>query len=111
MLVAPDGVYDEAFIRDAEAAAEGVYVTYGGILPELLTSRRGMAATLRSIRPPAAGVRRVRLRGVPGGGDRDRWRGNRRTAPSATPSSPPATMTASWDAGASTPTVTPPSPR
>ena len=35
----PDGIYEQAFLDDAGDAAEGVYVTFGGIGPSKLTGK------------------------------------------------------------------------
>ena len=33
-LMGPDGIYEQAFLDDAGDAAEGVYITFGGVPPE-----------------------------------------------------------------------------
>jgi branched-chain amino acid transport system substrate-binding protein len=37
MLMGPDGIAEEAFIKDAGDAAEGTYVTFGGLPPDKLS--------------------------------------------------------------------------
>ncbi len=37
LMMGPDGIYEEAFIKAAGDAAEGTYVTFGGTPPEKLT--------------------------------------------------------------------------
>ncbi|MFN8523243.1 MAG: branched-chain amino acid ABC transporter substrate-binding protein [Chloroflexota bacterium] len=37
MIMGPDGIYEEAFIKDAGEAADGVYITFGGIAAKQLT--------------------------------------------------------------------------
>jgi branched-chain amino acid transport system substrate-binding protein len=36
-LMGPDGILEEAFIKDAGDAAEGVYITFGGLTPDRYT--------------------------------------------------------------------------
>jgi branched-chain amino acid transport system substrate-binding protein len=38
-VMGPDGIYEEAFLRDAGAAAEGTYITFGGVAPSKLTGK------------------------------------------------------------------------
>ena len=38
-LMGPDGIFEQAFLDDAGDAAEGVYVTFGGIGPSKLTGK------------------------------------------------------------------------
>ncbi|MCC7369023.1 MAG: branched-chain amino acid ABC transporter substrate-binding protein [Chloroflexi bacterium] len=38
-MMGPDGIFEQAFIDDAGDAAEGVYVTFGGIGPSKLTGK------------------------------------------------------------------------
>jgi branched-chain amino acid transport system substrate-binding protein len=38
-IMGPDGIYEQAFIDDAGDAAEGVYVTFGGVPPTKLTGK------------------------------------------------------------------------
>jgi len=38
-LMGPDGIYEQAFIEDAGDAAEGVYITFGGVPPSKLTGK------------------------------------------------------------------------
>ncbi|MFN8559587.1 MAG: branched-chain amino acid ABC transporter substrate-binding protein [Dehalococcoidia bacterium] len=38
-LMGPDGIFEDAFIKDAGDAAEGTYVTFGGVPPEKLTGK------------------------------------------------------------------------
>jgi len=38
-LMGPDGIYEQAFIDDAGDAAEGVYITFGGVPPSKLTGK------------------------------------------------------------------------
>jgi branched-chain amino acid transport system substrate-binding protein len=38
-LMGPDGLYQQGFLDDAGAAAEGVYVTFGAVPPSKLTGR------------------------------------------------------------------------
>jgi branched-chain amino acid transport system substrate-binding protein len=39
LMMGPDGIYEEAFIKAAGDAAEGTYVTFGGTPPEKLTGK------------------------------------------------------------------------
>ena len=38
-LMGPDGIFEQAFIDDAGDAAEGVYITFGGVPPSKLTGK------------------------------------------------------------------------
>jgi len=38
-IMGPDGIYEQAFIDDAGDAAEGVYITFGGVPPSKLTGK------------------------------------------------------------------------
>lgn len=38
-LMGPDGIFEEAFIKDAGDAAEGTYITFGGVPPEKLAGK------------------------------------------------------------------------
>jgi branched-chain amino acid transport system substrate-binding protein len=38
-LMAPDGIYEQAILDDAGEAAEGAYVTFGGVPPRKLTGK------------------------------------------------------------------------
>ncbi len=38
-LMGPDGIFEEAFLKDAGEAAEGTYVTFGGLPPDKLTGK------------------------------------------------------------------------
>jgi branched-chain amino acid transport system substrate-binding protein len=38
-IMGPDGIYEQAFIDDAGDAAEGVYITFGGVPPTKLTGK------------------------------------------------------------------------
>jgi branched-chain amino acid transport system substrate-binding protein len=39
MLMGPDGIYEDAFLEAAGAAADGTYLTFGGIPPNNLTGK------------------------------------------------------------------------
>jgi branched-chain amino acid transport system substrate-binding protein len=39
MLMGPDGIYEQAFLDDAGDAAEGMYITFGGVAPSKLTGK------------------------------------------------------------------------
>jgi branched-chain amino acid transport system substrate-binding protein len=38
-FMGPDGIYEEAFLKDAGDAAEGAYITFGGVSPKKLTGK------------------------------------------------------------------------
>jgi branched-chain amino acid transport system substrate-binding protein len=38
-LMGPDGIYEQAFLEDAGDAAEGMYITFGGVAPTKLTGK------------------------------------------------------------------------
>ena len=38
-LMGPDGIYEEQFLKDAGEAAEGSYITFGGVPPDKLTGK------------------------------------------------------------------------
>ena len=38
-LMGPDGIFEDAFLKDAGEAAEGTYITFGGIPPSKLTGK------------------------------------------------------------------------
>lgn len=39
MFMGPDGIYEQAFLEDAGEAAEGAYITFGGVGPSQLTGK------------------------------------------------------------------------
>jgi len=39
LLMGPDGIYEQAFLDDAGEAAEGMYITFGGVAPSKLTGK------------------------------------------------------------------------
>ena len=97
-LMGPDGIYEQAFIDDAGDAAEGVYITFGGVGAEQADRQgRGLVQGLQGeVQRRARGLRVVRLRGGEGRARRDQRGPARRTARrSARPSSRPRTTTAS----------------
>ncbi len=40
-IMGPDGIYEQAFLDDAGDAAEGMYITFGGVAPSKLTGKGG----------------------------------------------------------------------
>ena len=38
-FMGPDGIYEQAFISDAGDAAEGAYITFGGVAPSKLAGK------------------------------------------------------------------------
>ena len=80
-LMGPDGIYEQAFIDAAGQAAEGTYITFGGVPPSKLTGQgRAVVHELQAaVQLRARGLRGLRLRGDEGraAGDPDAAAGAR----------------------------------
>ena len=117
LFIGPDGIFVDALISQAGDAAEGIYVTFGG-LPESELTAKGQQFVQdyeRQYDDADPALHRLRLRGGQRDarrhreglqGSRRRWSAARRCS---SRSSPPRTTTASSAPGASTRTATRPS--